>query len=280
MREEDLDIYIENLESEIRRLREALSLLTEALDYFRTIHIGTKDWSDTDEKTFKYCTSMSEEPKEETGIHPMADLLSRIKDPPDNLVAEFKEETGGDLDCGGCGQFECLACRGTGVGKSVIQRMGALEKDCKSCDGTGRQREETGGECPRCADTGTIHILSVAGKETVVSKDEWLKAERTAGFAPKPGLGPYATAGFSTGALSGRLRKCDHGTGRQRGDDEAATINVVFDGPPDNPAPRFVEVEDQNGKSFKAGEWVERPDGLWELQIPARLISNSEDENV
>ena len=44
-------------------------------------------------------------------------------------------------------------------------------------------------------------------------------------------------------------------------------INIIFDGPPDHNAGRFVEVETDDGKSIDAGEWIERPDGLWALRI-------------
>lgn len=46
------------------------------------------------------------------------------------------------------------------------------------------------------------------------------------------------------------------------------SIRIVFDGPPGPTAGRFVEVEDADGRSFTAGEWQERPDGLWQLVIP------------
>lgn len=36
-----------------------------------------------------------------------------------------------------------------------------------------------------------------------VSQDEWIAAERAAGFRPKPGCGPLATGGFSSGNVSG-----------------------------------------------------------------------------
>ena len=48
----------------------------------------------------------------------------------------------------------------------------------------------------------------------------------------------------------------------------AKYIDIVFDGPPDHEAGRFVEVEDSNGCGMNIGEWVERPDGLWALRIP------------
>ena len=44
-------------------------------------------------------------------------------------------------------------------------------------------------------------------------------------------------------------------------------INIVFDGPPGPESGRFVEVEDDEGKSISVGEWYERPDGLWALRI-------------
>lgn len=46
------------------------------------------------------------------------------------------------------------------------------------------------------------------------------------------------------------------------------TIDVVFDGPPSHESGRFVEVEDESGKSVNCGEWVERDDGYWALRIP------------
>lgn len=46
-------------------------------------------------------------------------------------------------------------------------------------------------------------------------------------------------------------------------------IDIVFDGPPDNPAPRFVECEDETGASVNVGDWIKRDDGLWALHIRA-----------
>jgi hypothetical protein len=52
-------------------------------------------------------------------------------------------------------------------------------------------------------------------------------------------------------------------------------IDVVFDGPPGPISGRFVEVEDDAGRSIDLGEWVERPDGYWALRfsVPATPIS-------
>lgn len=44
-------------------------------------------------------------------------------------------------------------------------------------------------------------------------------------------------------------------------------IDIVFDGPPDHVAPRFVEVENGEGRSVSVGEWIEREDGLWALRL-------------
>lgn len=46
-----------------------------------------------------------------------------------------------------------------------------------------------------------------------------------------------------------------------------SAINIIFDGPPGPEAGRLVEVETDDGKSINAGEWMERPDGLWALRI-------------
>lgn len=50
-------------------------------------------------------------------------------------------------------------------------------------------------------------------------------------------------------------------------DERAAFIDVVFDGPPSYESGRFVEVEDAEGRSFNAGEWIDRGNGLWALRI-------------
>lgn len=50
----------------------------------------------------------------------------------------------------------------------------------------------------------------------------------------------------------------------------ANELHVIFDGPPGPEAGRFVEVEDGYGNSVNAGEWQERPDGLWALCIAGR----------
>lgn len=48
---------------------------------------------------------------------------------------------------------------------------------------------------------------------------------------------------------------------------ERGELHIVFDGPPDHHAPRFVECEDAAGKSVNAGEWRKRTDDLWEIVV-------------
>ena len=46
-------------------------------------------------------------------------------------------------------------------------------------------------------------------------------------------------------------------------------IDILFDGPPSHESGRFVEVEDESGKSINIGDWIKRSDGLWALRINA-----------
>ena len=48
---------------------------------------------------------------------------------------------------------------------------------------------------------------------------------------------------------------------------ETKALNIIFDGPPAPEAGRFVEVETDDGRSVNAGEWTNRPDGMWALRI-------------
>lgn len=51
--------------------------------------------------------------------------------------------------------------------------------------------------------------------------------------------------------------------------DTPAPINIVFDGPPGPEGPRFIEVETDDGRSIRVGEWQQRQDGNWGLRIAA-----------
>jgi hypothetical protein len=42
---------------------------------------------------------------------------------------------------------------------------------------------------------------------------------------------------------------------------------IIFDGPPSHESGRFVEVEDGAGHSIRVGEWKQRPDKLWALEL-------------
>lgn len=44
-------------------------------------------------------------------------------------------------------------------------------------------------------------------------------------------------------------------------------IQIVFDGPPGPESGRFVEVE-QGGESIAFGDWIQREDGYWVLELP------------
>lgn len=66
-----------------------------------------------------------------------------------------------------------------------------------------------------------------------------------------------ARQGFVSGFLAGAVHSDV--------DVPLSSIHVVFDGPESG---RFVEVENADGKSINAGEWVERLDRNWALVIP------------
>ena len=47
----------------------------------------------------------------------------------------------------------------------------------------------------------------------------------------------------------------------------SAAINVIFDAPPGPEGGRFIEVETDDGRSIRAGEWLQRQDGNGALRI-------------
>lgn len=49
-------------------------------------------------------------------------------------------------------------------------------------------------------------------------------------------------------------------------------VDIVFDGPPSHISGRFVEVEDDERRSVRIGEWLQRDDGYWVLRISRRAI--------
>lgn len=49
-------------------------------------------------------------------------------------------------------------------------------------------------------------------------------------------------------------------------------ISILFKQAENSPAKTFVEVEDENGKSFGAGEWISRADGLIELRLTPKVF--------
>ena len=54
------------------------------------------------------------------------------------------------------------------------------------------------------------------------------------------------------------------------------TLHIIFDGPPDHDGPRFIECETATGRSIKAGEWRQRKDGYWSLDINIDYIKEME----
>ena len=62
--------------------------------------------------------------------------------------------------------------------------------------------------------------------------------------------------------------------------DTPAPINIVFDGPPGPEGPRFIEVETDDGRSVRAGEWQQRQDGNWGLRIAALPLAKTGAEPV
>ena len=84
-------------------------------------------------------------------------------------------------------------------------------------------------------------------------REQWTSAYEK-GFADGWSKGPYGSKPATQAA------KSDAPTG---------FFDVVFDGH------LFVEVEDEQGRSFNAGEWIDRGDGLWALRI-ARTAPQAE----
>jgi len=60
------------------------------------------------------------------------------------------------------------------------------------------------------------------GPEREVTQDEYVATERSAGFRPKPGCGPEATASFSSGRLSGRVEYVTDEHTKTGGEDTAS----------------------------------------------------------
>lgn len=59
-------------------------------------------------------------------------------------------------------------------------------------------------------------------------------------------------------------------------------IDIVFDGPPSAESGRFVEVENEHGRSINAGEWID-PDGAgpyWRLRLSLNAGLNDLAESI
>lgn len=61
-------------------------------------------------------------------------------------------------------------------------------------------------------------------------------------------------------------------------------VDIVFDGPPGNEAPRFIQVENDQGQRISIGYWVVRDNGQWALRIhalsSATLLNETQIEEV
>lgn len=58
---------------------------------------------------------------------------------------------------------------------------------------------------------------------------------------------------------------------------DARSVHVVFDGPPDHESGRFVEVEDDEGASLRAGTWIDRKNGQWALNLQVLSTDDAEE---
>lgn len=59
--------------------------------------------------------------------------------------------------------------------------------------------------------------------------------------------------------------------------EELTTVDVLFDGPPSHQPGRFIEVETLDGRSVRAGDWIDRGDGYWALRLDVRLAASTPD---
>ena len=46
-------------------------------------------------------------------------------------------------------------------------------------------------------------------------------------------------------------------------------IRLLFDAPPGRDMPTLIGAEDEKGRAVGLQEWRQRPDGYWELVLPA-----------
>jgi hypothetical protein len=114
-------------------------------------------------------------------------------------------------------------------------------------------------------------VVVVTLMVVAVAWDIWTEFDKIAGNSISE-LGWAATLGnpwlvFLFGFVAGHLFW-------QR---KGRLVSLVFDGPPSAEGPRFIEIEDEEGKSVLCGEWVEqRETGTWALQIRVLSVSRNE----
>ena len=52
-------------------------------------------------------------------------------------------------------------------------------------------------------------------------------------------------------------------------------LRIVFDGPPSHESGRFVEAEDESGRSVNCGDWIEMDGGLHALVIDPACVDTA-----
>lgn len=68
----------------------------------------------------------------------------------------------------------------------------------------------------------------------------------------------------------------EHGEKLREARTDEMHLDIVFDGPPGSQSGRFIEVENQEGKSICVGRWIDRGDGLWALRISRAELSQQQ----
>lgn len=124
-----------------------------------------------------------------------------------------------------------------------------------------RAERELAKERERSAEWKQIAAANRAGtvKVTDGMLDDWVAALR-GGNAVQFG---HPEANGLADAIDSLRRELAEVRDTPRGE----VLDVVFDGPPGPTAGRFVEVENTSGAGVRAGEWIDRGDGMWALRL-------------
>lgn len=101
--------------------------------------------------------------------------------------------------------------------------------------------------------------------EGAVAKHARLAAQSPQPARAQASAGTPRVSEATAKPMAESLRRLDAALAEPRA--AMSAVGVVFDGPPRPGDGRFVEVEDDGGKSISVGKWVLRSDGLWALRI-------------